>query len=156
MIKYSDGKPRKMKSYMKFLSAVFSLVILYMVQEQTHRPVKRSSHGSLILSACAGRQESHWVLLCVLVKVTGCARGLSGLEEAWDWEEDIPVCDILTSEGKWQIQNTTVISQFNSRESKQSSHTSLVTGRGHSMSWQGGQYRSKGSMWTSSPLFAVT
>ena len=72
------------------------------------------------------------MLLCVLVKGTGCARGLSGLEGAWDREEDIPGHDNLTGKGKWQTQNTIAISQnqFNSRESKQGSHNSLVTGRG--------------------------
>lgn len=97
MIQISDGKPRKMKSYMKLLNVVFSPAILSMVQEQSTYLLRGPHMVLLVPSVCAGRQGSHCVFLCVPVKGTGCARGLSGLEEAWGWEEDIPVCDNLTS-----------------------------------------------------------
>lgn len=46
----------------------------------------------------------HVVLLmpsvCVVKGNPGCAKGLSGLEDARDWDEDIRVWGNLTSEGK--------------------------------------------------------
>lgn len=152
MIKIPDGNPRKMRSY-----EIIQCGVLFCHPLYGTRAVPRLLRGPhtilLILSTCVGRGWSHSVLLCVLVKGTGCVRGLSGLEGAWDREEDIPGHDNLTGKGKWQTQNTIAISQnqFNSRESKQGSHTSLVTGRGRSMSRQGGQDRSKGSMRTRQP-----
>ena len=93
---------------MKLLNVVLSLAILYMVQEQSHMSVK-GPHRVLLMPS-----------VCVVKGNPGCAKSLSGLEDAWDWDEDVQVCGNLTSEGKWQIQNTVAISrsQFNSRESK--------------------------------------
>lgn len=93
------------------------------------------------------------MLLCVSVGGARLVRGLGGLEEAWGWDGDDPACDNLMTGGKWQIQNVVMRSrrQVKTRDSKQGRHTSLVSRRGHSMSRQDGQGRSKGSMWASSP-----